>query len=282
MTVLGAALLGLAIGAVLGGLGGGGAILTVPALVYVLGEPAQSATTSSLVIVGLSALTGVASYVAGGHVRWRLGLVFGLVGLPATWVGSQLNRSVDENLLLLGFAVLMVGAAGAMVGKRLQRRGPGPAPEPVDDVAPEGSGGVATLTRTAPAPAPAETRSRPVVVVVTALALGLLTGFFGVGGGFVVVPALVLVLGLPMTDAVGTSLMIVALNSGTSLLSRTGGPALDWAVVVPFALAAMAATVAGKQVAGRLPQRRLTNGFAVLLVLVAGYTAWQSAAGLLG
>ncbi len=278
MTVLGAALLGLAIGAVLGGLGGGGAILTVPALVYVLGEPAQSATTSSLVIVGLSALTGVASYVASGHVRWRLGLVFGLVGLPATWVGSQLNRSVDENLLLLGFAALMVAAAGAMVGKRLQRRDP--APEPSDDVAPEGSGGVATLTRTAPAPA--QTRSRPMVVVVTALALGLLTGFFGVGGGFVVVPALVLVLGLPMTDAVGTSLMIVALNSGTSLLSRTGGPALDWAVVVPFALAAMAATVAGKQVAGRLPQHRLTKGFAVLLVLVAVYTAWQSAAALLG
>lgn len=278
MTLLGAVLLGLAIGAVLGGLGGGGAILTVPALVYLLDQPAQAATTGSLVIVGLSAATGVASYVRNRQVRWRLGLLFGAVGLPATWFGSYLNHRVDQDLLLLGFAALMVVAAAAMITSRLR---------PADDrtaesgsprrPTPLGCGGVATLART---DTEVRTRCSPLAVAATGLFVGLLAGFFGVGGGFVVVPALVVVLGVPMQQAVGTSLLIVALNSGTALLSRVGGPAVDWSVVVPFALAAMAATVAGKKVADRLPERGLSLGFAVLLVLVAGYTAWQSVPGL--
>ncbi|CAI9410451.1 sulfite exporter TauE/SafE family protein [Nocardioides sp. T2.26MG-1] len=279
MIALEAVLLGLVIGLVLGGLGGGGAVLTVPALVYLLDQPAQAATTGSLVIVGLSAVTGVASYVRTRQVRWRLGLAFGLIGLPATWAGSVLNHRVDEHLLMLGFSALMLAAAAAMIADRVRRRPD--RGEPAEDRHPDhGSstpGSVATLTRPQTA---APSRVSPVTVVVTALLVGLLTGFFGVGGGFVVVPALVLVLGLPMQPAVGTSLLIVALNSATSLLSRVGGPAVDWGVVVPFALAAMVAAVLGKQAAGRLPARGLALGFALLLVLVAGYTGWQSVGGL--
>ncbi|HEY0950337.1 sulfite exporter TauE/SafE family protein, partial [Nocardioides sp.] len=131
MTGLEAVALGLAIGLVLGGLGGGGAILTVPALVYLLDQPAQAATTGSLVIVGLSALTGMASYVSDRQVRWRLGLTFGLVGLPATWAGSLLNHRVDEDVLLLGFAALMIAAAIAMLTDRVGRRAAaGDDPEP--------------------------------------------------------------------------------------------------------------------------------------------------------
>ena len=100
------------------------------------------------------------------------------------------------------------------------------------------------------------------------------------GGGFVVVPALVVVLGLSMRQAVGTSLLVVALNSATSLLSRLGGPEVDWSVVLPFALAAMVAALLGKRLSDRLPPRGLALGFAVLLVLVAGYTAAQSVAGI--
>ena len=110
--------------------------------------------------------------------------------------------------------------------------------------------------------------------------MGFLTGFFGVGGGFVIVPALVLVLGLPMQQAVGTSLLVVAANSATALASRAGVAHFDWAVIVPFTLAAMIATLLGKRVADRLPATRLKRGFAVLLVIVAVYTAWQSIASL--
>lgn len=284
-------LLGVAIGAVLGGLGGGGAILTVPALVYVIGQGAQEATTASLVIVGLTALVGVLSYTSGSQVRWRLALTFGLVGFPATWAGTQLNHQVDPDVLLLGFAVLMCVAAAAMLSDRGQG---GTTPEPDGGanvsartgrpggvtLAGDGSaGGVALAARTTHKPSPVE-RLPVAAVVATALAVGLVTGFFGVGGGFVVVPALVLVLRLPMRQAVGTSLLIVALNSATSLVSRLPSATFDWAVIVPFTLAAMLATLAGKRVAGRLPARTLKKGFATLLVLVALYTGWQSATGL--
>lgn len=288
MTALGAILLGLVIGAVLGGLGGGGAILAVPALVYLLDQPAQAATTGSLVIVGLSALTGAVPQARRGRVHWRLALTFGLVGLPAAWVGSRLNHSVDEDVLLLGFSVLMITAAVAMLADSGGRAGreeyagtrdddhrAGPEAHP--DREPQTGSTLVRTTR----PARSGPRS-PIspAAITTALLVGLLTGFFGVGGGFVVVPALAVVLGLPMRQAVGTSLLVVALNSATSLLSRLGGPEVDWSVVLPFALAAMVAALLGKRLSDRLPPRRLAVGFAVLLVLVAGYTAAQSVAGI--
>lgn len=279
-------LLGVAIGAVLGGLGGGGAILTVPALVYVIGQGAQEATTASLVIVGLTALVGVLSYTSGSQVRWGLALAFGLVGFPATWAGTQLNHQVDPDVLLLGFAVLMCVAAAAMV----RGSGSGDAPDPGrgsevparadrDPNSPSRGGGVALAARATTA-APTAPRIPVAAVIATALAVGLITGFFGVGGGFVVVPALVLVLRLPMHQAVGTSLLIVALNSATSLVSRLPTATFDWSVIIPFTLAAMLATLAGKRVADRLPAPTLKQGFAALLVLVALYTGWQSATGL--
>ena len=282
MGLLWIVLLGLVIGAVLGGLGGGGAILTVPVLVYVVGQTAQDATTSSLVIVGLTAAVGVLSYLAARRVRWGLGLTFGLVGFPATFLGSFLNHRVDENVLLLGFSGLMVLAALAMFGDRgrpTEETTPS-AGSPAPGTATRGDRSAATRLLEPATTAGASVRPSPVLVVAVALGVGLLTGFFGVGGGFVIVPALVLVLRLPIQQAVGTSLMIVALNSATSLVSRAGTAHFDWGVIVPFTLAAMIATLAGKRVADRLPAQRLKRGFAVLLVLVAAYTAWQSVQGL--
>lgn len=285
MTLVGILLLGLAIGAVLGGLGGGGAILTVPALVYVVGQPAQEATTSSLVIVGVTALVGVASYVSSGRVRWKTGVGFGIAGIPAAYAGTYLNHRVEENYLLIGFSVLMVIAAVAMISGRAPASGDGDVggdsgPPRSTQVPERGtSGGVATLRRTEVG---IRTRRHPSLtgIVLAGLAVGLLTGFFGVGGGFVIVPALVLVLGLPMQQAVGTSLLVVAANSATSLVARVGTAHFDWSVIIPFTLAAMIATLAGKRLADRLPARRLKAGFAALLVLVAAYTAWQSIQGL--
>ena len=125
MTLLTVVLLGLLIGLVLGGLGGGGAILTVPALVYVVGQPAREATSGSLIIVGLAALVGMAGYVSGHRVAWRTGLGFGLAGIPATFAGSYLNHRSNQDLLLLGFSVLMVVAAVAVVVARVSLARPG-------------------------------------------------------------------------------------------------------------------------------------------------------------
>lgn len=290
-------LLGVLIGLVLGGLGGGGAILTVPALVYVLDQSASAATTSSLVIVGFSAATGAVGHVRSGRVEWRLGAAFAAAGVPAAWAGSHLSHAVAASTLLLAFSGLMLFAAVAMVrqprcadtaegcatlqarlaarrARRHPRRHPrrhsqGAGAAAASEERPGDGGAVAVLEQPA-----ATTRgaSWPAVVVV-GLLVGFLTGFFGVGGGFVIVPALVLVLGLPMQRAVGTSLVIVALNSATALASRAGIAQFDWGVIVPFALAAMAATMAGRRVADRLPNRQLRRGFAVLLVGVALYTA---------
>lgn len=280
--------LGLLIGAVLGGLGGGGAILTVPALVYVVGQSAQEATASSLVIVGLTALVGTAPYVRAGRVRWRVALSFAAIGLPATWVGALANRRVDPDVLLLAFAGLMVVAAAAMLADRRSRR-PGPPVLLDDEMAPGSRSAVTPVpasSSTAPspsgdvlvaAPLPLEAeRTAPTwAVVLVAAVVGLLTGFLGVGGGFVIVPALVLVLGLPMEFAVGTSLAIIGFNSATALASRWGSAHLDLQVVVPFAVAAMSATLLGKRVADRLPARRLQVAFALLMIAIALYTAAQ-------
>jgi hypothetical protein len=112
------------------------------------------------------------------------------------------------------------------------------------------------------------------------LGVGFLTGFFGVGGGFVIVPALVTIVRLPMDVAVGTSLVIVAINALVSLSARAAVAHFDWAVIVPFALAAIVATVAARFIADRLPAARLRQALAALLVLVAGHTMWQSATAL--
>lgn len=261
-TLLTAVALGLVIGAALGGLGGGGAIITVPALVYLGGQSGQEATTSSLVVIGVSALIGALSYLSTGRVRWGTALVFTIAGLPAAWLGSYLNHRADENVLLLGFAALMlVGATAMMADNR---------PEPASN---DASGSRVTPSRSAD-------RSRPglaaLAVVTAALAVGFMTGFFGVGGGFVIVPVLAVVLRVPMEHVVGTSLMVVALNSGTALLSRASSAHFDWSVILPLTLSAAFATFLGKRVADRLPARRLKLTFAGLLVLVAAYTALQS------
>lgn len=279
MTILLLVALGLAIGLVLGALGGGGAVLAVPALVFLVGQTANEATTSSLVIVGAAAVTGVATHVRSGGIAWRTGLAFALAGVPAAWAGSRLNGVVDERVLLLGFGVLMLVAAAGMLRGQRARKPSGPEPAPAT---PERASGTAAEARTGSdtavlqRPRAAARRSTPrapwAAVLGAGLAVGLLTGFFGVGGGFVVVPALVLALRVPMSRAVGTSLVVVAITSATALLARIPAAEFEWAVIGPFAGAAVAATLVGRRIADRLPARGLQVGFAVLLVLVATYT----------
>lgn len=281
MTVVLALACGLVIGLVLGMLGGGGSILAVPALVYVLGQTAQDAVTASLVVIGISSAIGALSYHRDRHVRWGVGLVFGLVGIGASFAGTALNRSVEEPVLLGSFAAVMVVSAAAMIAKALKDRRKsrveGVAADPVGGESP-GSTTVATK--------PSRFRLVPRVgarvalqVVATALLVGFLTGFLGVGGGFIVVPALVLILGYSMPVAAATSLLVIALNAGVSLAIHAGSsPQFDWAVIVPFTAATIAASLIGKRLASKVSGQALQMAFAAILLLTAAAMGAQVAA----
>lgn len=262
--------LGLAIGLTLGALGGGGAILTVPALVYLLGQEPGTATTSSLLIVGVTSLIALLPHGRAGRVRVGQGLMFGALGTGGSFVGSLLAARVAPQVLLTAFTGLMLVVAATML-RRSFRRG---ADADDTDVT---SGPILTLhPLTCACP-------RLAKVVVTATGVGLLTGFFGVGGGFVLVPALVLALSFPMPVAVGTSLLVIAVNSATALAARTqqGVGDLDWPLILGFAGVAVVGSLVGTRVADRIPARALSQAFAVLVLVIAAFTAVQSVPALL-
>ncbi|WP_236826651.1 MULTISPECIES: sulfite exporter TauE/SafE family protein [unclassified Blastococcus] len=255
--------LGLLIGLSLGALGGGGSVLTVPALVYVIGQDARAATTSSLFIVGITSAIAALGHARSGRVRWGVGVAFGITGIAAGFAGTVVNRLVDPDVLLLGFATVIVVAAVGMLA----------------------SSGDETLPREeGDAPQPARRRTAGWIgrIAGAGLLVGFMTGLFGVGGGFVIVPALTLALGMSMPRAVGTSLVVISINSGGALLARAGTAQFDWAVIVPFTLAAVAGSLGGARVASRVSGTTLTRVFAVLLLAVAAYTATSSLISLFG
>jgi uncharacterized membrane protein YfcA len=277
--------LGLLIGISLGALGGGGSILTVPALVYLIGQNPQEATTSSLIIVGLTALIGMAGHARSGHVRWSTGLAFAGAGVAASIVGTAVNRRVDPDVLLLAFAGLILLAAAAMLARTWHvpdaeaRR-----PRALAGRASGEDRRAHTSVAQLPPPTGASTAGtwwqRAGAILASGLLVGLLTGLFGVGGGFLIVPALTLGLRMPMVEAVATSLLVITLNSATSLAARVGDAHADWAVIVPFTVAAIAGSLAGATVTDRVSGATLTRAFAGLLIAVATYTAVSSVAAL--
>lgn len=254
--------LGFLIGLSLGALGGGGSILAVPALVYGAGQSAKEATTTSLILVGVTALIGVFPHWRAGRVRLVPGVIFGLAGVGGSLLGSSWNRAIDSDVLLLAFSGLMLVVAASMWRRARQ---PAPAPEPEEERA-----DLLTMTRVTVEPA--------VVfkVVVAGTVVGLLTGFFGVGGGFVIVPALVLALGFTMPEAVGTSLVVIAINSAVALTTRLHGGTLDWSVIIPFMIASLLGMRVGTRLADTKDPRVLQRWFVYLLVGVALYTAVRS------
>ena len=256
MTLI-AVVAGLLIGASLGALGGGGSILTVPALVYLLGLSPHRATTASLMVVGAAAAVGAIAHARSGRVRLKTGATFGLLGIAGSYAGSLASAAVPANVLLAGFGLLMLTVAAVMILRRRGRAHSGRAP-------------VSTGTR------------HTIMVAAAATGVGLITGFFGVGGGFVVVPALVLVLGFDMPTAAGTSLVVIAVNSAAALAARAGHGSLtlDWPLIGTFAAAAVIGALAGGSLAGRASPQRLSAAFTVLVILVAGYTLARSLPGL--
>ena len=241
---------GIAIGVSLGLVGGGGSILALPVLVYVLGEPVKAATTESLLIVGVTALLGGLDHARSGRVRWRTALTFGSAGALGGLGGTALNRLVGSRAILLGFALLLLVAAAAMVRSRGE-------------------------------PQRAEVRARGRALWLRILPIGLgtgvLTGFFGVGGGFAIVPALTLLLALPLRVAVGTSLIVIAIASAGALAAHLASGSIDWAVAGAFAAAAVAGALVGSRAGRRVPARRLAQALATLVVGVAIFLVVESA-----
>ena len=283
--------LGLLIGLSLGALGGGGSILTVPALVYVLGQDPRTATTSSLLIVGVTSLIALIPHARAGRVRFGQGLLFGALGTAGSLAGTALSATVPPQVLLTAFAALMLLVAALMLRRSSRTVGGRRADDDADSAAgADGADGAGGAGFGDPSLVPLATL-RPLTcacprvakLLVTATVVGAMTGFFGVGGGFVLVPALVLALAFPMPVAVGTSLLVIAVNSATALAGRLAGPGpqtvgahLDWAVIAVFTAAAVLGSLAGSRIASRTNPARLARAFAVLLVAVALYTAARS------
>ena len=276
--------LGFLIGVSLGALGGGGSILAVPALVYAAGQSPRHATTTSLVLVAITAMIGLIPHWRARHVRFAAGTVFGLAGIGGSLLGSHWNASADPNMLLLAFSGLMLLAAAGMWA-RTRRVGAAPVERSVGAAVGPRVRAVHPLEAT-PLSAPSEQPTARASVRVdpwTALkvigagsGVGVLTGFFGVGGGFVIVPALVLALGFTMTEAVGTSLLVIAINSVVALSTRLQTGSIEWATVLPFTIASAVGVVVGGRLARRHDPTSLQRWFVGLLVVVAVYTAIRS------
>lgn len=239
--------LGLIVGITMGALGGGGAVIAVPALVYLLHQPPAAATTGSLIVVGVTAIVSVLQHHRAGRVQWRDGIVFGLVGLIGSTVGALAAHWTRPETLLALFAGLLFVVAGLMI-----RRLRGARDEPVR-------------------------RGLPAVAL-AAIGVGLLTGFFGVGGGFAIVPALTLVMGYEMPEAVGTSLLVIAINCATSLTTKIalGARELDLGLLAVFAACAVVGGLLGGRLTRTVPASRLQAAFSVMLLVIATVMAVQN------
>ena len=256
--VLVAVVAGVLIGLSLGALGGGGSILAVPVLVYALGQSPAQATTGSLVVVGVTSLISAVTAYRAGNVLLGRGVTFGLVAVGGAVVGARPSAHVSEPVLLASFSVLMLVVGGLMVVRQVRRRRSGTREQRVratlDDP-------IITFSPTFACQCP-----RALKVLVTATVVGLLTGFLGVGGGFLVVPALVLALALPMEYAAGTSLVVITVTSAVALAVRTGvGSTPTGESSSPSRWPPSSAGVLGARVAARTDTPRLSVAFTVLV-----------------
>lgn len=241
--------LGLAtvVGLALGLLGGGGSILMVPLLTYVAGMDPKEAIAASLFVVGLTSLVGALAHARAGNVRWRTGLVFGAAGMAGAFVGGVVGAHVPGALLMTAFALMMVATALAML-----------------------RGGSATPGRGSAAVAPPLGR-----VVLDGVVIGAVTGLVGAGGGFLVVPALVLLGGLAMPVAVGTSLLVIGMKSFAGLTGYLTAVSPDWALVGAVSALAVAGSLVGVRLASRVPEAALRKGFGGFVLLTGVFVLIQ-------
>lgn len=237
---------GVVVGVVMGLLGAGGSLLTVPALIFLLGQSTAEATATSLVAVVAMGVSGVVSHAREGRCSFRTGFAFGAAGMVTAAVAGRLASGLPEQVLTGAFVVLLVGTA-----IWLTVRGD-------EDGSGDGPGGHVRLKVTG-----------------AGAGVGVLTGLLGVGGGFMVVPALTGMLGMPMSMAVGTSQLVILTNAAAGLVGRATGGGVDWALGVAFGSGGVVGAAIGSRIAGRVDERYLRLGFAAVAVGVAGALTWQ-------
>ncbi|HEV7824961.1 MAG TPA: sulfite exporter TauE/SafE family protein [Mycobacteriales bacterium] len=248
VTVALAVLMGLTMGM----LGGGGSILTVPLLVYVAGFGTREAITASLVVVGAASAVALIPHARAGHIRWRAGALFAVTGTLGAYGGARLAQHLPTGLLLAGFAVVMLVAAVGMLRDR---------PPPVACRGPRCAAKTLAL----------------------GAGVGIVTGLVGAGGGFMIVPALTLVVGLPIATAVGTSLLIITVNSAAGVAGHLHGVSPDWGLTAAVAAAAVVGSLAGGALVQRFDSAVLRKGFGwFVLAMGTGVLGQQLAAGNLG
>lgn len=239
------ALLGaVAIGLSLGLTGAGGSILTLPVLVYLADVPPRQAVGLSLLIVGVAALAGAWQRARAGDLHFKAAGMFVISGMLGAVGGSQLTHLVTPSALMTLFAILMAIIGLSMLVPR--KNVPQPAPE-----------------------------CHPLRCLLAGGGVGVITGFIGVGGGFLLVPALVKFARLPLRAATGTSLAIIACNSAAGFLSHLGDAAVSWRLAAVFAIIAAAGVLVGGKVVSRLPEAALRRAFAVLVLATATFVLWR-------
>jgi uncharacterized membrane protein YfcA len=264
----------LAIGLTLGLLGSGGSILTVPVLVYLVGVPEKAAIAESLAIVCLIAGGGVIPFAFRRLVSWSTVLLFSLPGMIGAYMGALAATRISARVQLILFAVLMLSAAGLMLRRSVAHADSTPH-NPADPGAP----GASANASAAPA-----TKQEFETVIVQGFGIGVLTGLVGVGGGFLIVPALVLLVHLPMHKAVGTSLATITLNSAAGFYKHAQVlPSLhlqlDWHLITLFGALGIVGSLTGGAIARYVPHDRLRRIFGVFLVIMASFLLWKNTLG---
>lgn len=239
VTILIGLVLCLAIGVSLGLLGGGGSILTVPVLHYVFGMETHEAVATSLFVVGATSSVALISYARKGFVQWRAGSVFGVASMASAFGGAQIGARLPGNVLMASLAFVMVAAGVTML---LRARSAGITPQHAANVG---------------------------RMVLVGIGVGLLTGILGAGGGFIIVPALALVGGLSMRNAVGTSLFVIALNAFAGLAGVLAHAHLDLRASLAVTGLAIAGSFFGVRIGSRMSLSTLQRSFAWLVIVVA-------------
>ena len=234
--------LSLLIGVALGLLGGGGSIVTLPILTYVVGMSPKAAIASSLFVVATTSAFGVIAHARAGRVQWRTGVLFGGAGMVGAFAGGRLAAYLPARLLMVLFALMMVATAVAMLRGRRE-----PAKAAVARELPVGK------------------------VLLEGVVVGVVTGLVGAGGGFLVVPALVLLGGLSMEIAVGTSLVVIAMKSFAGLAGHLGHVDVDWKLTLLVTAAAVLGSFGGGALAGRIPPAALRKGFGIFVLVMAAF-----------
>lgn len=279
--ILTALAVGALIGLVVGALGAGGGILSVPALIYLLGVAPHEATSASLVIVLFTALAALGGRIGKNTICYQIALVFAALATVGTWLGSLANQAVSADLLMYAFALLLICVGLVMLRRAYPglfrgaaRAGSSGVFSDDGAIAADDAGGTCSTPALRAVSAMGEVTSIGAVplwrVALVATITGALTGFFGVGGGFAIVPALTLVLHLPIKRAASTSLLIMAITAVVALVARAQTSLnVDLGVIGAFTVASMLGGVAGAPLTRKVSSQKLTASFAALLLAVA-------------